>query len=393
MTSQITATVEASSDDVDRVGFDAGASGRLFAVAPRAVRFVADLGPDSFVMGRVAEAPGSIALEHGTVSRRHLEVEWDAESRRHVVQDLESRNGSRVDGRALGRGWCPLEDGSVLRLGDVLLVYEAGHTLAEPPAVDVSRRAVPGDALRVRRLRAAIARAAPDVSPALVLGETGTGKEEVAQELHRLSGRAGPCVSVNCAALSQTLIESQLFGHVKGAFTGATSDQPGLFRAADGGTLFLDEIGEMPLALQPRLLRAVQEREVRPVGGTKSFAVDVRVVAATHRDLAERAQRGEFRQDLYARLTLWQLEIPALRERRADILTWIDVLYARWAETRNRPPRVLEWTVDAAERLLLVDWPENLRGLDRFVHEIASRRLRGPVRKQDIPDWVGDERV
>src|SRR5204863_5350836 len=140
---------------------------------------------------------------------------------------------------------------------------------------DVERSAVPGDALEIRRLRSRLSRAAPDLSPVLIIGETGTGKEQIAGEVHRRSGRKGPFIPVNCATLGEQLIESQLFGHVKGAFTGATSDQPGLFRAAEGGTLFLDEIGEMPRELQPKLLRAIQEREVRAVGSSKSEKVDV----------------------------------------------------------------------------------------------------------------------
>jgi DNA-binding NtrC family response regulator len=246
--------------------------------------------------------------------------------------------------------------------------------------------------MSVLRLRSQLARAAPDVSPALIIGETGTGKESIARELHRLSGRKGDFVAVNCATFGEQLIESQLFGHVKGAFTGATTDQEGLFVAAQGGTLFLDEIGEMPLELQPKLLRAIQEREIRAVGSTRNVKVDVRIVAATHRDLVERARLGTFRQDLYARLALWQLQVPALRERRADVVRWARFLHAVWCEERKLSSDPgLDLHPDAAEALALLAWPENLRGMNRLVHEVAVLRLREPLRREHLPDWVRRE--
>jgi two-component system response regulator GlrR len=176
---------------------------------------------------------------------------------------------------------------------------------------------------------------------------------------------------------------------VKGAFTGADRDHPGLFRAAEGGTLFLDEIGELPKALQPKLLRAIQEREVHAVGSTKSSKVDVRIVAATHQDLAERARSGDFRQDLYARLVLWELRIAPLRERRADLLAWLEHLHRLWAEERKLSQRALELSSDAAEALLMGRWPENLRGLNRWVHEIASRRdADQAISREQLPSWI-----
>ncbi|MEO1334955.1 MAG: sigma-54-dependent Fis family transcriptional regulator, partial [Myxococcota bacterium] len=310
------------------------AEGRLRAVYPRELRAVVDLGRERVVLGRLPDDLTSPPLMHPTISRSHFVIEWDEGLQTHVGKDLNSRNGAWVNGQPAGLGWHPLAPGSVLRIGDVLLVYEAGHTLQQSDPRDVSRSNVPGDSLGVRRLRAQLARAAADISPALIVGETGTGKEKIAYELHRLSGRSGDFVAINCAALGEHLIESQLFGHVKGSFTGATSDQPGLFRAAEGGTLFLDEIGEMPLPLQPKLLRAIQEREVRAVGAHRNVTVDVRVVAATHRDLAARAHGGEFRQDLYARLALWELYIPPLRSRRSDILYWLDLLQGEWQRER-----------------------------------------------------------
>ena len=365
------------------------AEGRLRAVYPRELRAIIDLGAERVVLGRLPDDLTSPPLLHPTISRSHFLIEWDSGLQTHVGQDLRSRNGAWVNGQPAGHGWHPLAPGSVLRIGDVLFVYEDGHTLRQSDPPEVSRAHVPGDSLAVRRLRAQLARAAADISPALVVGETGTGKEKVAYELHRLSKREGEFVAINCAALGEHLIESQLFGHVKGAFTGATSDQPGLFRTAEGGTLFLDEIGEMPLALQPKLLRAIQEREVRAVGAHRNLKVDVRVVAATHRDLGARAHAGEFRQDLYARLALWEISVPSLRSRRSDLLYWLDLLQAEWQKERDGvEPTKIELHPSAAEALLLADWPENLRGLNRLVHELSTEPRRGPLRGEHLPDWI-----
>ncbi|MCA9553822.1 MAG: sigma-54-dependent Fis family transcriptional regulator [Myxococcales bacterium] len=366
----------------------ASEQGRLCAVFPREMTITLDLGAERTVLGRAPDDLSTPPIHHPTVSRAHFVLEWNAELGTHVGQDLGSRNGSWIDGAPAGSGWHPLHPGSVLRIGDVILVYEGGHTLAQPDAARVSRQAVPGEALSVRRLRAQLARAAPDISPALIIGETGTGKEQIARELHALSGRKGELVAINCATFGEQLIESQLFGHVKGAFTGAATDQEGLFRAAAGGSLFLDEIGEMPLALQPKLLRAIQEREIRAVGSTRTERVDVRIIAATHQDLAAKARGGQFRQDLYARLALWELHVPPVRTRRADILTWLYHMLDQWAEERGADPAELTLSASAAETLVLAGWPENLRGLSRLVHELASSRPRGAIRAEHLPAWV-----
>jgi transcriptional regulator with GAF, ATPase, and Fis domain len=227
-----------------------------------------------------------------------------------------------------------------------------------------------------------------------VTGETGTGKEWVARELHRLSGRRGPLLAVNCAALSPLLVESQLFGHARGAFTGAQSSSPGIFRAAQGGTVLLDEVGELAPDVQAKLLRVLQEREVLGVGETRAVRVDARVVGSTLRDLGELARTGAFRLDLYARLSLWELRVPPLRERRADLLDWIARLAARWHASRStgvREPPVLE--ADAAELLLTLDWPENLRGVDRLVHQICSDPSAAVVTASSLERLVATERA
>ncbi|HJL41588.1 MAG TPA: sigma-54-dependent Fis family transcriptional regulator [Myxococcales bacterium LLY-WYZ-16_1] len=363
-----------------------GFGGRLVLVHPRWLEARIEIGDETLEIGRT-DGPLRIPVPHPTLSRRHVRVDWDPRLRTHAVLDLGSKNSTRVDGRRLLRGWEPLQPGSIVRTGDVLWVYEAGHEGTVRAGVQASRSALPGEALAMLRLRAEVARAARDTSAVLITGETGTGKEWVAREIHRASGRPGEWVPVNAAALSDRLMESQLFGHAKGAFTGAISDQPGLFGAAAGGTLFLDEIGELPLELQPKLLRAIQEREILPVGSTKPVPVDVRVVAATHRDLEARVREGKFRQDLLARLSLWRIHVPALRQRKADLFAWFERLQARWFRDRGIGEGPLtRFHPHAAEALLQFDWPDNLRGLDRLVH--ALEPSAEPVRSHQLPDWL-----
>ncbi len=364
----------------------------LHVVYPPELRRTFPLGESETIAGRDPGLDG-LLLDHGTISRRHAALAWSAAHHAHVVRDLGSRNGSSADAVPVtGTDARPLVDGSLLRLGDMLLVYEqdaadgaaggAGDGDAE------LRDAIPGDAAPIRRLRAQVARAAADPAPVLILGETGTGKERIAREIHRLSGRSGKHIAVNCAALSAEIVESQLFGHTKGAFTGAGEAQPGLFRAAHGGTVFLDEIGDLPLPLQPKLLRVLQEGEVLPVGATQPARVDVRVVAATHRDLARAVTAQTFREDLYARLSIRELPVPPLRERRVDLLGWVDRLHAVWAARRDGAAP-LRFEVDAAEALLRFTWPLNLRGVERLVHELGAVHVKGgAIGRAALPAWL-----
>ncbi len=204
----------------------------------------------------------------------------------------------------------------------------------------------------------------------LLSGETGTGKEKVAQTLHHLSPRRDrPFIKVNCGALPGSLIESELFGHVKGAFTGANSARKGRFELADGGTLFLDEIGELPLDLQPRLLRVLQEREIDPVGSEKSRKVDVRLIAATNRDLAEMVAQGTFRQDLYYRLNVFPIRLPPLRERLPDLRALAEGFLDRFGKENRRPaPRL---TREALKQLEGYAWPGNVRELFNILERSA----------------------
>ncbi len=220
-----------------------------------------------------------------------------------------------------------------------------------------------GSSAIMREVYGKIHKVAPTSATVLVLGETGTGKELVANAIHTESPRKDkPIISVNCAAIPETLIEAELFGHEKGAFTGAASNREGLVAAADGGTLFLDEIGELPLEAQARLLRVLQEGEVRPIGSTESRKVDVRLVAATHRDLGKLAREGRFREDLYFRINVVQLRLPPLRERGKDILLLAETFIKRFCTEMMRP--ALSLTPEAIQAITTYPWPGNIRELE-----------------------------
>ncbi|MFO0760296.1 MAG: sigma 54-interacting transcriptional regulator [Byssovorax sp.] len=263
-----------------------------------------------------------------------------------LFEDLGSTNGSLLDGRPVQRA--PVTDGARLELGSTIFILRLG--MATPPgtAPDVDGASaiggVAGLATVIPALGEALgklARVAASTVPVLLLGETGSGKEVLARAVHALSGRGGPFVPVNCGALPEALVEGQLFGHLRGAFSGAVRDEPGLVRASHGGTLFLDEIGDLPRASQAALLRVLQEREVTPVGATRAIPVDLRVIAATHRRVDA---AGGFRNDLYARLAGFTHHLDPLRDRREDLGVLVASLLAaaspeRADRIRLSPPR------------------------------------------------------
>jgi transcriptional regulator with GAF, ATPase, and Fis domain len=307
------------------------------------------------------------------VSRLHLRVEPVGSAWRAV--DMGSRNGSFVDGIRIVEAELPGQ--SVLRVGDTVLLYQE-LTIGRAEALDAEAAPLFGPSLAMERVRAQTRLLAPERIPVLVLGESGVGKELVAAELHRRSGRRGSFVPVNCGALPRDLVESELFGHVEGAFTGAGKSRPGLFAAADGGTLFLDEIGELPTELQPKLLRALATGEVRPVGSASPKQVDVRLVAATHRDLQAAVERGTFRGDLFARLSGYTLRVPPLRERKEDVL----------ALARRLSAPEPEFSANAAEALLLHPWPWNVRELEQAVAAALVRGRGERIELLDLPDGL-----
>ena len=227
---------------------------------------------------------------------------------------------------------------------------------------------------------------APTDSTILITGESGTGKEVVARYIHQLSEREnGPFISINCGALPENLLESELFGHVKGSFTGAVRDKQGLLEAARGGTFFLDEIGEMSPALQVKLLRALQEREIVPVGATEPAAIDVRVIAATNRDLEQEIRRGTFRSDLYYRLNVITLHLPPLRERRDDVAVLAEYFIQRMTAEQHNGRAPLQLDEEALAALQRYDWPGNVRELENALERAAILAHNGMIETSHMP--------
>jgi two-component system response regulator HydG len=247
-----------------------------------------------------------------------------------------------------------------------------------------------GESVALRQLRELVARVARSDAPVLLIGETGSGKERVARALHRLGPRPeGPFVALNCAALPEHLLESELFGHARGAFTDARSARSGLLVHASGGTLFLDEIAELPLALQPKLLRALQERCVRPVGGEEEVPFDARIVAATNRDLDAAVEEGRFREDLFFRIDVLRIEVPPLRARGSDALL-LAQHFLRECATRSGKA-VVGLSHGAAEKLLQYAWPGNVRELANCIERAVALTDHDQILVEDLPERIRAE--
>jgi two-component system response regulator HydG len=232
---------------------------------------------------------------------------------------------------------------------------------------------------------------APTESTVLIQGESGTGKEVVARYIHNLSTRAdGPFMSINCGALPENLLESELFGHVKGSFTGAVRDKQGLFAAARGGSFFLDEVGEMPASLQVKLLRVLQEREAIPVGATEAIPVDVRIIAATNRELEEEIRRGNFRSDLFYRLNVIALNLPPLRDRRDDLLLLLEAFLQAMAQEAGTEPKAL--SSDALDAVMVYEWPGNVRELENALEHAVVLSRGNLIEAGALPERITKRR-
>jgi DNA-binding NtrC family response regulator len=336
-------------------------------------------GPDAGLK-RDIEAPvirigarrgNDVQLTDSQVSGIHCEIRLD--ERGYRLRDLDSTNGTFVSGLRINDVYVP--PGSVLAIGSTRIRFQP---LGESVEVALSPRqsfaGLIGRSILMREMFARLEKLAQSDATVLISGETGVGKELVAESLHEHSPRAsGPFVVLDCGSIPQNLIESELFGHERGSFTGAISSYAGAFERAHRGTMFLDEIGELPLAMQPKLLRALERKEVRRIGGTKTIQVDIRVVAATNRDLGVEVNRGRFREDLYYRLAVARVHVPPLRERREDIEPLIDHFLSITPNAEGQ--RLSAETVDLMKKH---DWPGNVREL-RNVIERALLLSEAPI--------------
>jgi DNA-binding NtrC family response regulator len=324
----------------------------------------------------VGSGPGNdILLSDPTISRKHLVIEPRTEG--VIARDLGSTNGSFVQGARFQE--LTLGFGTEVTIGQTVLKYVPSEEALELlPADEETYGSLAGRDPKLRKLFRLLADVASSDATVLIEGETGTGKELFAEEIHRHSARrAGPFIVFDCGAVPKELIESALFGHLRGAFTGAVTDRPGAFEEADGGTLFLDEIGELAPEVQPALLRALDKRAVRPVGGTNYTQVSVRVVAATNRNLRAEIAAKRFREDLYYRLAVVRMHVPPLRERPDDIPLLVEHFSRQFSGGRK-----LDVSKEALERLRHHDWPGNVREL-RNVIERACALTHGDVLEID----------
>ncbi len=311
---------------------------------------------------RIGNGPeNDLGLSDTTVSRRHAELSWNGDTL--VLRDLGSTNGVLVRGVRVHEA--PLELPGEFALGSTTLrVSRRTRRRPAPASLDDTLEGLHGTSPRMRELFGVLRAAAPTEVTVLVQGESGTGKERVARALHALSGRPGAFVVVDAASADAALVRSELFGHRKGAFTGADQDRLGAFRSADKGTLFLDEVGELPPDLQARLLGVLERREVQPLGEDRTHPVDVRVVAATHRDLSAMVAAGSFRNDLYHRLAVLPVRLPSLRERPEDLPLLVERLLAESG-------RSLSIGAEAMEALQRHPWPGNVRELRNVLARAA----------------------
>ncbi len=315
----------------------------------------------------------SIQVDDPFISSRHLSLRRTGET--FHLRDLGSRNGTFLGAARLWEAELPL--GCALRIGETALTVER----VEAPAARSTFEGMVGSEPAMRSVFETIERVAPSNAPATILGESGTGKELVARALHRRSARhEQPFIPVNCGALNKELIDSELFGHEKGAFTGAERQRKGAFEEAHGGTLFLDEIGELPLESQARLLRAIELGEVKRVGASRPIQVDVRIVAATNRELRAEVARGAFREDLYWRLCVIPIMLPPLRARRGDLRALIEHVVALHAP----PGSAISFSPAAWERLLSHQWPGNVRELKNVIHRSLLLRRRDLIDEREI---------
>jgi DNA-binding NtrC family response regulator len=314
---------------------------------------------------RVGKAPeNDLMITDDTVSRVHFEIVRDAKG--YLLRDLKSTNGTFLDGAEIKEAY--IRAGSIITAGAAELKFTPFEERIEIlPSDKEVLGPMCGRSTPMREIFGLIEKIAPTDATVLIEGETGTGKDMIARTLHQLSRRAqGPFIVVDCGAVAGTLIESELFGHEKGAFTGATATRQGAFELASGGTVFLDELGELSLDLQPKLLRVIEQRELRRVGGSKTLKVDLRILAATRKDLRSEVEKGKFREDLYFRLNVVPIVAPALRERREDIPLLVTQFLQQLAGEE------VALSEQAMAALMAHDWPGNVRELRNVIERAIA---------------------
>lgn len=323
---------------------------------------------DFLTLGR--DVQNEILVEDDYASCRHARIE--RKSNGFLLRDLRSRNGTFINGIQVFEAL--LNDGDRVKIGHTDFFFTS-EALTQSPLIVLNSQCVAWQ----RQLQK-LPNIAQAPFPILLTGPSGTGKDVMAQAIHRLSPRkAGAFVSVNCSALSESLVESELFGHLKGSFTGATNDRKGAFEAARGGTLFLDEVGDLPLVLQPKLLRALENAQIRPVGSDRSIETDVRIVAATHHDLKRLVHEERFRADLYFRLNVIQIQTPALKDRLEDF----DDLFYHFAKALR-----VRFSFAAIQKLKAHSWPGNIRELKNTVSRAKAFMANREVTEDDIDQLI-----
>ncbi len=345
---------------------------------------------DNFTVG--ATDDNDLVVDDETVSRNHCRIFLEGDQ--YLVRDLGSTNGTFVNRVRVREAW--LKPDCTLALGKSELRFAP---------VDEKLRIIPSDKQRfgemigrnakMREIYAILDKIAPTDATVVVEGETGTGKEVVARTIHQQSSRAGGAFIVfDCGAVPENLIESELFGHEKGAFTGALTTRQGVFEMANGGTVFLDELGELALDLQPKLLRVLEQREVKRVGGSRAIKVDVRVVAATNRHLEEEVRAGRFREDLFYRLSVVRLVLPPLRKRKEDVALLVKhfLRTGNFNRSRNGGRNVGQVSRGAMDRLMEYDWPGNVRELHNVIERAVSFAETDTIEVRDLPEHIGVSR-
>ncbi|MEM7447708.1 MAG: sigma 54-interacting transcriptional regulator [Myxococcota bacterium] len=340
-----------------------------------------------------ATADNDLVIDDETVSRNHCQIFVEGEH--YMIRDLGSTNGTFVNRLRVREAW--LKPECIVTLGKSEVRFHA---------VDEEVRVVPSDKQRfgdvvgrnakMREVYTILDKIAPTDATVILGGETGTGKEVVARTLHQKSRRRdGPFIVFDCGAVPENLIESELFGHEKGAFTGAIGTRQGVFELAHGGTVFLDELGELALDLQPKLLRVLEQREVKRVGSAKAIRLDVRVIAATNRDLEKEVRAGRFREDLFYRLSVVRVVLPPLRSRREDIPLLVEhfLRTSRFNQDRSGRPKLNEVAPETMECLIRYDWPGNVRELSNCIERAVGFAESDRIEVQDLPEHVAFARL